>query len=176
MAAVQDEVQRRLGAPGIRWVREDARHLTLKFLANIPVSRVAAVEQAMNEAVAGKKWFTLSLATLGVFLNPRRPRVLWVGLGGETDRLQTLYGSLEERLAAARFPREDRPFSPHLTLGRVSDGISRGIEQRLKSMLAEWDTNAIGPTFTAERLVLYKSTLTPQGAIYDELASATLST
>ena len=172
MVGVQEAVQRSLGSPGIRWVGEDARHLTLKFLGDTPARRVAVIEQAMRMSVAEPQ-FTLALTRLGAFPNAARPRVLWVGLGGELERLGSLYRALEDRMAEAHFPKEQRPFSPHITLGRVNDGTEPETLRHLTQVLRAPQPDA-GPTFTAERLVLYQSVLRSRGAVYSELAAVEL--
>ncbi|MBI1885218.1 MAG: RNA 2',3'-cyclic phosphodiesterase, partial [Chloroflexi bacterium] len=110
------EALRRQGLASWRWVRPEGVHLTLKFLGETPVERVPEVERAVSEAVAGTSAFEMALAEPGAFSDRRGPRVLWVGLSGDVSRLAEVQRRLEERLAATGFPREERPFSPHLTL------------------------------------------------------------
>ena len=105
----------------VRWVRPELMHLTLRFLGDTDVARMPAVGRAMDTAVAGRAPFSLTLDGLGCFPNPRRPRVVWAGLAGDTAPLLALKAALDAQLAALGYPPEDKPFRAHLTLGRVKD-------------------------------------------------------
>lgn len=172
LAEVQQEVQRAIGGPGVRWVNDAGMHLTLKFLGDTPTSRLPAVEQALRQAAQGAHAIPLHLTELGAFPNPRRPRVLWAGLGGQIAQVQRLFQELEEHLSAARFPKETRPLSAHITLGRVADIIAPDALRRLTVALAHTPPFDPAPAFSIEEVILYQSTLTPRGAIYKALATA----
>ena len=109
---------------GVRWVRPEGVHLTLKFLGDIDAGSVPAVSRAMAQCAASAAPFDLFLEGVGVFPNARRPRVIWIGLGGALEPLLALQHSIDRELEGLGFARERRPFTPHLTLGRVRDGLS----------------------------------------------------
>jgi 2'-5' RNA ligase len=114
-------VCRRADLP-VRWVDVAGAHLTLKFLGETERAQGAPIGAALS-AVAGRhRPLLLSTGTPGAFPNLRRPRVLWLGLTGALDRLAALQRDVDDALTGLGFPRETRPFSPHLTLGRVRDG------------------------------------------------------
>jgi 2'-5' RNA ligase len=104
------------GAP--RWTTPDRWHLTLLFLGAVPEECVGALVATAGPAVAGAPTMTLRLAGGGRFGSVRRPQVAWAGLDGDVDPLVALAGRLADAARSLRLPVEDRPFRPHLTLGR----------------------------------------------------------
>jgi 2'-5' RNA ligase len=149
----------------IRWVRPDGIHLTLKFFGDIPEGAVSDISAVVEKAVAGHDPLDLSVSGAGVFPDLRRPRVLWLGMTGDVERLLTLQTTLERDLQRIGFPREERPFRPHLTLARIRSqraltGLGRALEKR---------GGCEAGRFVAAGLSLLKSDLTPQGAIYTKL-------
>ena len=168
LAALADELRRGAGraADDVRWVRPENVHLTLQFLGAVPEERVAAVEAALREAAADGRPLSLSLRGAGGFPNARRPRVLWAGLEGDVASLAALVTALGARLAKLGFPPEERPFSPHLTLGRARDG--RGAPG-LAGALAH-AAQAEATPWRAAELVLFESHLSPKGPRYEAIA------
>lgn len=154
----------------LRWVRPGNIHLTLKFLGDIPPDKVDGVAVAMQTAARGVPPLALTVAGMGVFPNARRPRVLWVGLGGQTDGLHQLQARLEAQLAPLGFEPERRPFKAHLTLAR----INRMLDDRHMVRVIERAGRFASRSFRASELVLFQSDLRPQGAIYSPLARAPL--
>ena len=128
-----DELQKELKQSKlqqIKWASPSGIHLTLKFLGNIDAGDTEKITSAIREGCQGYKKFTLELSGLGVFPNYRRPRVIWLGVGGQMDVLLKLQQQIDDKLELIGFPREKIPFSPHITLGRVRDSItSREQEQ-----------------------------------------------
>jgi 2'-5' RNA ligase len=164
---ILDQVQMDLkgSLAGVRWVRPEGIHLTLKFLGSIPPEQVAVIAAAVGEVVHGELPLALNLSGLGAFPNPRRPRVIWVGIAGEVERLGRLQARLEETLEPLGFPREGRSFRPHLTLGRVKDTHR---PPDLTRALADVTLPAGNP-FDVREILVYKSDLRPTGAIYTKL-------
>ena len=159
---------REAGVRGLRPVNPEAVHLTLKFLGDVPASQLDAVSAALEGAAAAADPFDLELRGLGGFPDLRRPRVLWVGIGGDLEALQRLYEALEESLAPLGFPPEGRAFTPHLTLARLRDGTL--IEERARAAAhltsLAWEEGAAVPV---EGVNLMRSTLRPGGAVYSRL-------
>ena len=159
----------------VKWVHPDGVHLTLKFLGSIGADLVPEIVEVMNRVARPASPMSLQIGGLGAFPSWNRPQVVWVGMGGEVDRLAKLQNNLESALTRLGFARESRAFKAHLTLGRVRDQASSRDRQRL----AEWSRSVgfeSGLSFEARALSLMRSQLTPGGAIYTRLASAGLGT
>jgi len=157
----------------VKWVEPESIHMTLKFLGNVPQDRIPAIATAIGTVVEPLTEFSLRLESLGAFPNWQRPQVVWVGVGGELDRLEMIQEHIEEALCALGFPRERRRFSPHLTLGRIRDQAS-GEDRR---QFAAWTQSLnfeTGQPVEVRRISLIRSKLTPGGPIYSELTSAAL--
>ena len=165
-----EEKLRSLIRGDIRWVRPEAIHLTLKFFGDIGQNDVARISAAAGKAAALFGPFDLTVGGAGVFPDPKRPRVLWLGLGGETGRLTAFHKELERSLDEIGFAREEKPFRAHLTLGRVRGQGLTGLGE----VLEKRETYGAG-AFRAAGLSLYQSDLTPRGAIYTRLAECPFS-
>mgnify|MGYP000240561225 CR=1 FL=1 len=150
----------------VKWVRVESIHLTLKFLGNIEVNRTDAIVNAMALAIEGRNALRLNASGMGVFPNARRPRVVWVGLGGQLDQLISLQQTLDAQLVDLGFPAETRPFKGHLTLGRVKGKVAA---DRLQAALSEFNSFE-SDSFAADRIILFKSELHPTGAVYTKVA------
>ncbi len=159
---------------GVRWVRPEGVHLTLKFLGNVSNDAIPAIENGMSRAAEGICPFTVELQGAGCFPNSGRPRVLWLGLRGELERLITVQSRLEESLEALGVDREARRFRPHLTLGRVGGGLSEGQAERLQEAL-----HAVGEMppceLPVDGLSLMESVLGRERAVYTRRAFVDLS-
>lgn len=117
--------------PYLRPVNTDAAHLTLRFLGGISQSNIPMVADSISEVVKRYVPFNLSIGEPGAFPNFERPRVLWIGVGGDTGPLMRLQEDVEEAMSQLGFPRETKPFSPHLTVARIKDGISPNDRRRV---------------------------------------------
>lgn len=168
LASLQEDL-RRQGLEGLRWVRPEGVHLTLKFLGETPAERLPAIEAALGRAVAGVLPHVLRLDGLGTFGSRRSPRVLWVGLQGDLEELGRLQQQVESALAQAGFPKEDRRFSPHLTLARVRPETAGALSERIARALAA--AQPPEATIAVREVSLMRSTLGPGGAVYDRLAA-----
>ena len=159
--------QRCLKDQGIRiaWVKPENVHLTLRFLGEISPEAVRLVMGAAAATAAGAAPMTLTIKGLGVFPDARRPRVVWAGLGGRAQSLIDFQSGLEENLANVGFEKEQRRFTAHLTLGRIKKPIPPA------KVISALDACAglSSREFSADRLVLYKSELRPEGAAYTVL-------
>ncbi len=148
----------------VGWVKPENLHLTLKFLGDVQAARIDDVVEATQEAVQGIEPFILSFSGLGVFPNFKRPRVIWIGVAEGSDSLGKIQRGLEERLSQRGFTREEREFSPHLTIGRVRSqrGIG-GLVSKLEK--TEFESEKI----EVEQVVVMGSDLRPTGAVYTPL-------
>lgn len=163
------DIQARLkGAlDGVRWTRPEGIHLTLKFFGDIDENEIASISDIVERTAKGYEGLFLKMGKLGAFPNNRRARVLWLGVEGETDKLASLQGSMEDAFEALGFVRERRSFKPHLTLGRARS--SRGMIMGLPEVMERIRYESAAP-FSAEGLTLFKSDLLPGGAVYTKLA------
>jgi 2'-5' RNA ligase len=155
---------------GVRWVRLDGLHLTLRFLGPTPESRLAALAEAIQAAAAGSEPIGLRIAGAGAFPTRGRPRALWLGITDGTDRLGVLAGRLEEALERAGWAREERPFRPHLTLARA-DGVRSGPDTVAALAAAVGDTSIDA---RLDRIVLFESITGTGPARYEPRAQALL--
>jgi 2'-5' RNA ligase len=162
-------------APEARWVRPESLHITLKFIGEQPPERVEAITERLRRV--GGSAFEIHVAGYGFFPTAKAPRVFWIGIHGG-PQLAELAGSIDMATAELGIPREDRPFSPHLTLAR---GVGRSgspkrrkgdspnatfavLEKRLAAM-GELDFGKL----TADEFILYQSQLSPKGSKYTKL-------
>ncbi|HWP58688.1 MAG TPA: RNA 2',3'-cyclic phosphodiesterase [Candidatus Acidoferrales bacterium] len=162
IADVQRQLRERI--PGVRWVEQANFHFTLKFLGPVAEERIPRVAQALRELLGDFCPFVVSARGIGVFPDIRRPRVLWVGLG--SDKLEPLAMAVEQKMEAAGFEREERPFRPHLTLGRWREAAKASVNVRAE--LERWKEENFGNSLVKE-VILFQSTLRPGGAVYSEL-------
>lgn len=170
-----EEARARLGglrraadpAAPVRWVAPDAMHLTLKFLGEIEPERADAVKAALGKLGWDRGAFEFTLAGIGGFPSLARPRVLWAGVTDGAAAVAALAERVEAALEPLGFPREDRRFTPHLTIGRVKDaggGGPRGWGERFGAAAR------LAPSVVrAEAVVLYQSRLSSSGARYAPL-------
>ena len=143
---------------GVRWVRPEGLHLTLRFLGPSSLHALTALEPALRATAGECPVAVARLASLGLFPERGSPRVLWLSVD-VGPRVLALQEACERAAIAAGFAPEDRPFRPHLTLGRWRD-------RRPRPHLPELD---LGETLL-DRLVLFKSELGPGGAVHVPLA------
>ena len=152
---------------GVSWVKRDNLHYTLRFLGELDEDGVTRASEAAREVAAGVPVFDARLGAPGAFPSLSRARVLWLGLTHGAKALNLLAERLEQALVAHGFEPAGRPFSPHLTIGRVRDGEADW-SARLATLLDD------EPTFTIDRLRVVQSTLARGGSIYAMRAEAPL--
>jgi len=167
------KVQQALRALGgdVSWVKPENLHITLKFLGEVEGGRLETVKGVIASSVAGCGPVFLSFAGLGTFPNLRAPRVIWVGVKEGFEGLSFLQANLEEGFHGIGFPRETRPFTPHLTLGRVRS--SRGLQPVVEAVRT-WPGDPLGE-MVLEQVDLMRSQLYPGGSIYTLLETFPLS-
>jgi 2'-5' RNA ligase len=165
LARVQDRLKATRADVG--WVRPENLHLTLKFLGQVEESRISAIGQAIAAAAAGRGPVHLVFQGLGAFPRPREARVVWVGISNGAEALGALQAKVETALESLGFMREARPFTAHLTLGRVRGPAYR---EQLARALSEAPVEVLGE-MVLDRIELMKSNLSPGGARYTILQS-----
>jgi 2'-5' RNA ligase len=156
-----------LGVVDASWTRSEGIHLTLKFLGEVAESKVPDIMNGLRRAVDGTGPFRLEVGGIGTFPNPRNARVVWVGLSGDVEKLSRLQAGVEETISSIGFERDERSFTPHLTLGRIKHIRSR--DKWLKALEGVKDIRL--PGFDVSTVSLMKSELKPAGAVYTEMGS-----
>ena len=154
--------------PGVKWVSPDSIHLTLKFLGSIPFDKTIEITRAIEEAVRGISAIHLKAEGLGVFPNPKVVRVAWVGVSGEVQKLKRLQEHIDAKLSRLGFTPESRPFTPHLTLARLSSRVSPDERIRFGHLIT--DTKFAACPVEVNGVSLMKSQLSREGAIYSRIS------
>jgi len=154
---------------GIRPVRPEHLHVTLRFLGDTDEALVGAIERAMRAAVEGVPPFSVGLDGVGAFPTPRKARVVWLGMTG-AEPLGRIASSLERAVVELGFEPEGRPFRPHLTCARVK---SSGSGDRLAELVDRWRGHHFGEV-RVDAIELKRSVLTPQGPVYTTMLEVPL--
>jgi len=152
------------------WPRPDGVHLTLKFLGEAPESKISEMVSALRTAAEGTGLLRLEVRGVGTFPNPKNARVAWIGLGGDVEKLVKLQLAVEEAMVRINMAREERKFTPHLTLGRIK--FIRSRDKWLKALDEIKDISL--PGFDVTAVSLMKSELKPSGAVYTEMGRVEL--
>ena len=158
----------------VRWIAAESAHLTLHFLGDTEPERAELLRLGLRGTVARHAAFTLQTGNLGVFPDERRPRVIWLGLQGQTPRLVSLHADLAATLRSLEFPVEDRALRPHITLGRIRDNPPADLPEALRRRLGnpallERVARAATPVPVRE-VLLVRSVLSREGARHEPLA------
>jgi len=147
----------------VRWVRPEGMHLTLKFIGEVSEEKLAPIKQALS-APRSAKPVEMNFRGLGYFPNERRPRVLWAGIEA-SENLAEMAAQVEAALEPLGVERENRPFVPHLTLGRFKGSKRLDL---LQKEIAALPSTEFGRIVTSE-FFLFQSKLSPKGAEYTKL-------
>ncbi len=155
---------------GIRWVSESAMHLTLKFIGDVDDNDVVETTEAVSLGVDGVASFDMEVGGCGCFPDRGPLRTIWAGVSETSGVLAACVGEIEGRLEELGFPRERRPFSPHITLGRVRDDRSGG---RMRSIVEAHTIEPLNePVYGVSVMA---SELSPRGATYARVSQAKFS-
>jgi RNA 2',3'-cyclic 3'-phosphodiesterase len=167
------ELQRSLSImlPGVRWVSPSNLHFTLRFFGDIGAEERAHASRVIDDVTRVRPRFNVELHGVGVFSSWKHPRVVWVGCGEGKDAFAQLGRALEFGFRDARLGKADKPFKPHLTLGRWRD-FGEVISQ--SSIEACEKIGSLG-RFTVEEVGLIQSQLSPKGSTYTPLHRGRLS-
>ncbi len=167
---IEDLKKRSSESRGIRWIRPEAMHLTLKFLGEITEEKVAPITDVLKRISEECPPFPLRMKGTGFFPpKSQTPRVIWIGVE-EADNLMRLQSQIEEALERIGFPRERRKYHPHLTLGRVK--TFSDIKETLFFFEKHRDDNF--GDMEVKKITFFRSTLKPTGAEYSALAELEL--
>ena len=172
LSTIEEQIQASAGPAAqkaIRWVPTENMHLTIKFLGEVSAGKVQALAHMLRGEASRHSTFSFSVGGLGAFPNLRRPRVIWIGIEapGELSNLQKAIEAETQRLG---YPAEERPFSPHLTLGRISQNARPEEVSLLAQALGKMKVETIGQV-QANQAHLFRSDLHPTGSMYTRLFS-----
>ena len=157
------------GVPG-RWTEPDQVHLTFKFIGEVPAPEVASISAVLEEVAGRFRPFEIKFGAIGAFPSPRLPRVVWLGVE-PTPELRFIKDDLERRLAELGVAREERPYQPHVTLGRAPRDAEAGEFRRLEEAARSL---RVSDAYRVTHLDLMKSRLGAEGAVYTRLVAARL--
>ena len=158
---------------GLKPVRPENMHLTLKFFGDVNSTRVDSIVGTITRAAKAIHPFTLRLGNVGAYPNSRNPRVLWVGLDGDVVSLQEAHSRIENALVDINIKPDSRKFSPHLTVARLRNRTSPSERRRAAEVLLTSEYQA-GHPIPVERFSLIRSILRPEGPQYTTLADIPL--
>jgi RNA 2',3'-cyclic 3'-phosphodiesterase len=160
-------LRKALPKPLIRWVAPQNVHLTLKFLGDVPSTNLERLAETLQVEVASHGMFSMLVGGFGVFPNPRHARVVWIDLDAPHS-LTILQREVEAIAAQMGYAPEGRPFSPHLTIGRVGQNLPSSDMQRIRIALETSKVGELG-TVRVEAIHIFKSELQPGGPVYTRL-------
>ena len=157
----------------VRWISEKNLHITLKFFGEVKSEKLPAMRLALREASARHSPFSLELSNIGTFGGREGLRVMWVSVAGEILRLEALTADMNVAYSVLNFERDQRPFKPHLTFGRVRDNVSTRRRAELEVAVGKvemsdllWRINAVS---------LIRAARTPKGPTYEIIETVDLS-
>lgn len=156
----------------VRWVPSNNIHLTLKFLGDISPANLNVLCSLLDTESQRFSPFEIEIIGLGAFPNIRRPRVVWVGMNAPSA-LSQLQHSIDTGTQRLGYTSEERSFSPHLTLGRVSHNATPRDVQQIAEILAKTTVQSLGRHIVTT-VRLYRSDLNPGGAVYTPLHTSSL--
>lgn len=166
------ELRSRLEGVPIRWVPADNIHLTLKFLGNVSTANLEMLKEILGKVVTNHRECDISVGGIGAFPKPHNPRVIWVGMEVPQELVALQY-NIEIETARLGYSREHRPFSAHLTFGRVSRNASVQDVHAIADVLESYKVGFLGAT-RLKTVYLYRSDLKSDGAVYTPIYSASL--
>lgn len=169
---VSQHLKEQIGNPSVRWVPARNIHLTLKFLGDVPVDNLGRIKDVLTLEASQVPVFDITIGSLGAFPSIKKPRVLWVGVQAPGE-LNQLFKGIEKGVHSLGFAREERPFSAHLTVGRVSKNANSTDLRKIDQVLTDTQVGKLGVS-RVDKVNLYKSDLKTTGAVYTCLYSAPL--
>lgn len=171
------QLQERLKALSldVKWVSQENIHLTLKFIGESDEKKVDRTKEILEEVARENTCFTATLSSICVFPDVKFPRIIWVGIGQGDEKIKAIVKNLEDKIAKLGIPKEERPFLSHITIGRIKSPKNKDrLIQEIENLGQEFINSTF--SFAVNKITLFKSTLKPQGPIYEILKEASLKT
>ncbi len=163
LKSIQDHLKK--SAADVTWVKPENIHVTLKFLGEISPEKAEIVKIVLKETLLGFQAFSFEMTHLGAFPKVENPRIIWAAIDAQEKNLSGMTKRLEQNLEQAGFKKDDQDFAPHITLGRLKTST-----QKFALIKAIKAFNLTQPLIQeVTKVSLFKSTLTPQGPIYEAL-------
>jgi len=167
-----DNLRNMIGDTSVRWVPVRNIHITLNFLGDVSPANVDALTQIIRTEADTRHAFDINITGLGSFPSPKRARVLYIKIQASAE-LEALQRGIESACARVGFESKSRPFSPHLTIGRVRQRIPKSAQQKIYEILRDVKIDSLGIA-RVDSVYLYKSERKSSGAVYTRLFSASL--
>lgn len=168
---ISSQLKEEMGQVPVRWVVPKNIHLTLKFLGDVSLNNIEVLTEMLEIEARPYKSMVISVGGVGAYPKMRSPRVIWVGIEAPAE-LIALQRGIDSQTARIGYARDKRPFSPHLTLGRVSRNASPHEVRKIGEVLASQKIGFLGVS-RIHAVHLYRSDLKPSGAMYTKLFTAT---
>ena len=170
-------IQEKLKSSGadVKWVEPKNIHLTLKFLGEINDEQLPKIICALQDIAGHSEGFLLRLSSLGAFPKISFPRIIWAGIDKGESETKILAKKLEDRLIKIGLSKVEHPFSSHITIGRTRSNLGRDkLVAGLNNLMNGFE--GMPQELLVNKITLLKSTLTPQGPIYETLKEISLTT
>lgn len=173
LARIQEQLKR--SRADVKWVEPHNLHLTLKFIGEFEATGIEKIEHILTDVTQRHASFYAQVVSAGAFPSINHPRVIWAGIGKEAERLRAIAVALETELTHVGIAAENRPFSAHITLGRVrSEKNKKGLVDSLQRLRE--NVPSLIQEFTVSKLTLFRSTLASGGPVYETVYEAILNT
>jgi len=172
LATVSNQFKEKIGEVPVRWVDPEKIHLTLKFLGDVSLNNIEVLKESIRAEAYACKPLVFSVGGVGAFPKVRNPRVIWVGIEAPTEMIDLQRG-IDVQMSRIGYAPDRRPFSPHLTLGRVSRNAKSAEIRQISDVLSTSKIGFLG-VGRVNAVHLYRSDLKPDGAVYTKLYSAQL--
>ena len=169
MRTAQMELERPIPKSAVRWNPFEQLHLTLEFLGNVATADMPPLESALKQVATAHRPFELSAGRVGAFSSIRNPRVIWVGIEGETDAVKALQSDAKNSVRSFVAEQETRAYKPHVTLGRARPVKARDLRQ-VSDALAAASERGFG-SWRVDEFALMQSQLSPHGPQHSTLAT-----
>ena len=170
LVTVSSKLKEQIGDVPIRWVAPQNIHLTLKFLGDVSFNNIEVLKESIKTEAAGHQPMVFSVGGVGAFPKIRNPRVIWVGVEAPPEMI-ALQRGIDAQTTRIGYSPDRRPFSPHLTLGRVSRNAKAQEIRKVGDVLSNSTIGFLG-VGRVNAVHLYRTDLEPDGAVYTQLFSA----
>jgi 2'-5' RNA ligase len=169
---VSRELQQKMSSLPVRWVPVNNIHLTLFFLGEVSTANLSSVSNELQAEASQHPPFEIIVGKLGAFPNANRPRVVWIGIQAPPV-LAELQNGIAQRMNRLGYANEERDFTPHLTLGRVSRTAEPGEIRRIGEAIRQKEVDLLGQV-DIRKVHLFRSDLKPTGAVYESISTSPL--